>query len=130
VSNPFKNWTQADVEQFNAKHSPTASVDSGPVPGCDDESQLHNQIMLYCERRGWIALHGSMAHKTKRTVGELDFTICADAGRTFFIEIKVKGRKVSIEQAAMIAHLKKLGHLAVVVWSFEEFLSVLTSDRK
>lgn len=88
---------------------------------CKRESDLHRQIMEFCQNKGWLCFHGSMAHKTYRTIGEPDLTICADKGRTFFVECKKKGGKPTREQLAMIAMLKKLGHKAEIVWSLKEF---------
>ena len=96
------------------------------------EKDLHNQILAECKRRGWIALHGSMAHSTFRTEGEWDFTILGtryamghEAPRTWFIEAKVKGGKLSPAQLAIHAWAHKLGHTVHVVRSFEEFLEVV-----
>jgi hypothetical protein len=121
MSNPFKNWTAADVAAFNAKVAQCPEV---PVPGCDDESQLHNQILLECRRRGWIALHGSMAHRARRTPGEWDFVILADGGRTFYIEAKTRTGKQSTDQLALHHWARKLGHSPYVVRSFDEFLNI------
>ena len=46
-------------------------------------------------RRGWIALHGSMAERTGRTLGEPDLVILADGGRVLFVECKSRRGKLS-----------------------------------
>ena len=94
----------------------------GPAVGC--ERDLHIQILDECKRRGWIALHGSMAEATARIVGEWDFTILADNGRVFFIEIKTKTGKLSTAQQGMIQWAAKLGHKVHVVRSLQEFLEL------
>jgi len=75
---------------------------------------LHQQILDYARSRVWIALHGSMAHRTHRTVGEPDFVILADRGRVVLIEVKRPGAKVSCDQAALHAWAKRLGQ--TVIW--------------
>ncbi len=85
------------------------------------EADLHQQIEQYCRSKGWICFHGSMAHRTHRTIGEPDFIIAADAGRTFFIEAKRRGGKLSPVQAQMKAWAEKLGHKVSVVTTMEEF---------
>lgn len=97
-----------------------------PKPGtaARRESDLHDDIKNECNRRGWIALHGSMAHRAHRTIGEPDFVILADGGRLILIEAKAAGGKLSSEQAALHAWASKLGHTVHVVRSLEEFLAV------
>lgn len=52
----------------------------GARNGVRREAELHEEIFDECRRRGWIALHGSMAERTCRTLGEPDFMILADGG--------------------------------------------------
>jgi hypothetical protein len=128
MSNPFKNWTQSDVERFNAKSGPTLEE----VTQADvalDEYELHNQILLYCERRGWIALHGSMAHRSYRTLGEFDFVILANHGRTFFIECKTKTGKLTEEQQGLQHWARRLGHAPHVIRSYQQFMDVVNKHR-
>jgi len=89
------------------------------------EAELHEEIFAECRRRGWIALHGSMAERTCRTLGEPDFVILADGGRVLFVECKTRTGKLSPAQAALKFHAEKLGHTVHVVRSLEEFLAVV-----
>ena len=89
------------------------------------ERDLHEEIFDECQRRGWIALHGSMAERTCRTLGEPDFTILADGGRVLFVECKTRSGKLSPAQAALKFHAEKLGHTIHVVRSLENFLKLL-----
>jgi hypothetical protein len=89
------------------------------------EAELHDDIFDVCRARGWIALHGSMAERTCRTLGEPDFTILADGGRVLFVECKTRSGKLSPAQAALKHHAEKLGHTVHVVRSLDEFLKLL-----
>lgn len=87
----------------------------------DKESKLHDAIIQECKARGWIAFHGSMAHRSKRTLGEPDFTILADNGRVFFIEAKAKAGKLRTEQIAVKVWAQKLGHVVHTVYNIKQF---------
>ena len=119
------------------------------------ERDLHEEIFDECRRRGWIALHGSMAERTHRTRGEPDFVIlaspkdwrcpicnrltpcrndypegCCGEGyepvpRVIFVECKTRSGKLSPAQAALKFHAEKLGHTIYVVRSLEEFQNLL-----
>ena len=89
------------------------------------EAELHETIFAECRRRSWIALHGSMAERTCRTLGEPDFVILADGGRVLFVECKSRTGKLSPAQAALKHHAEKLGHTVHVVRSLEDFLELL-----
>jgi hypothetical protein len=102
----------------------TGKVDPEPKVYRKSEAGLHQQILDECRRRGWIALHGSMAAPTKRTEGEPDFVILADGGRVFLVECKTATGKLSTAQAALHAWTRKLGHTVHVIRSLEEFLSL------
>jgi hypothetical protein len=93
--------------------------------GVPRESDLHEEIFDECRRRSWIALHGSMAERTCRTLGEPDFVILADGGRVLFVECKSRTGKLSPAQAALQHHAAKLGHTVHVVRSLEEFLKLV-----
>mgnify|MGYP001366367918 CR=1 FL=1 len=89
------------------------------------ESELHEEIFDECRRRGWISLHGSMAERTCRTLGEPDFVVLAGGGRVLFVECKSRTGKLSPAQAALKCHAETLGHTVHVVRSREEFLELL-----
>jgi hypothetical protein len=95
------------------------------VPGATkDERKLHEYILADCKRRGWIALHGSMAHRTFRTEGEPDFIVFASGGRVIAAECKAAKGKLSPAQAGLIAWADKLGHTIHVVRSNDEWDAV------
>jgi len=89
------------------------------------EAELHEEIFDECRRRGWIALHGSMAERTCRTLGEPDFVILAGGGRVMLVECKTRTGKLSPAQAALKHHAEKLGHTVHVVRSRDELLNLL-----
>lgn len=89
------------------------------------EKSLHAEIFDECRRRGWIALHGSMAERTHRTEGEPDFTILADRGRVFLVECKSAHGKLSPAQQAMAAHAVKLDHNIHVIRTRSEFIEIV-----
>jgi hypothetical protein len=98
--------------------------------GVSRESDLHESIFDECRKRGWIALHGSMAERTCRTLGEPDFVILANNGRVFFIECKSRIGKLSPAQAALKYHAELLGHAVHVVRSMGEFLEIVNNGGK
>jgi hypothetical protein len=85
------------------------------------ESDLHEYIMERVRARGWLAFHGSMAHRTRRTKGEPDFVILSEDGGAFFVECKSKRGKVTTEQQAIIAFAARLGHSISVISSRSEW---------
>ena len=106
----------------------------GPVPtagtaGVGREAELHEAIFDECRRRCWIALHGSMAERTCRTLGEPDFVVLAGGGRVLFVECKTRTGKLSVAQAALKHHAEKLGHAVHVVRSLQEFLELTAEQR-
>ena len=137
--------------------SPESEPDlpKGARNGVEREASLHEEVFAECRRRGWIALHGSMAERTCRTLGEPDFVIlaspkdwrcpscnrlthcrndypegCCGEGyepvpRVIFVECKTKTGKLSPAQAALKHHAEKLGHAVHVVRSLEEFLKLV-----
>ncbi len=90
----------------------------------EPEAALHRGILEHARSRGWIALHGSMAYQTHRTIGEPDFMILADRGRVLLVEAKRPGSKLSCEQAALHAWAKRLGHTVHVVRTLAEFVGL------
>ena len=100
------------------------------VAGCGGsrEADLHEEIFDECRQRGWIALHGSMAERTCRTLGEPDFTILAGDGRVLFVECKSRSGKLSPAQAALKYHAEKLGHTIHIVRSLEDFQNIASGD--
>lgn len=121
----FRNWTQAQVEQHNARVGRYGAPKTVVPDASKEEKRLHQEILDYCKRKQWIALHGSMAEPTARVLGEFDFTILADRGRVFFVEVKTAKGKLTLEQAGLHLWATKLGHRPQVVRSLAEFEEVV-----
>lgn len=118
--------TSAEYHAFLAAQKAAKKADrlQSANDASECESELHGQIMDECRRRGWIPLHGSMAHRSKRTLGEPDFVIPI-YGRVLFVEAKTKTGKLTMEQQAYGAYLAKHGHTLHVVRSLQDFLAIL-----
>lgn len=93
----------------------------------ENEAALHAKIIAHCKANAWIYFHGSMAHKTRRVLGEPDFVLLLPGCRVILVEAKGEKTKMSTEQLAMQAWCSKLGHVLHVVRSFDEFLQVVSA---
>lgn len=126
------NMTRAALMAYEARRlqSDYESRQSKPAlrDAAEKESDLHQQIIDECRRRGWVAFYSRMDRATTSTLGQPDFVIMADGGRTLYIEAKSKTGKLSIEQRGMMAMANRLGHKFFVVRSIGEFMEVI--ERK
>jgi len=111
-----------------AKHS---DVDRVMANACEQESKLHQQILDHCRQQWfpWLPLHSRIDRASTVAVGAADFVILLPNGKVVIAECKRKGSKATPAQLAFIAHCKKLGHIAGVVWSFEEFLQLVNQAK-
>jgi hypothetical protein len=98
------------------------TTEEAAAPGT--EGKLHQDILGEVRKRGWIAFHGSTAHRTRRTKGEPDFVVLGDRGRLAMFECKTKSGKLRPDQQALLAHAAKLGHEIRVVRSVGDFLTL------
>jgi hypothetical protein len=89
------------------------------------ERELQQAILADAKQKGWIAFYNRMDRKSTSVVGTPDITLAMAGGRTLFLECKSRGGKVSTEQAATIAWLRKLAHRVEVVSSFQEYLEAI-----
>lgn len=124
---PISSAGLLEIELRLARNRKPVVKESFTTDACDDESELHGQIKEWLKLKGWIGFHGSMAHRSHRTIGEPDWVILADGGQMFLIECKTKKGKLTVEQAGIQAWCEKLGHRYHVVRSFQEFLGAVTS---
>jgi len=133
---PFKDWTDADVTLHNSRVNKENRI---PVPetGCERESDLHDQILAECKRRGWIAFHSRMDRKTTSNIGMPDFIILGvwsgsegtNSGHVWMIECKRKGGKLTPQQFGLQQWAANLGHTISVVRTFQEFLNLLCQQN-
>ena len=121
----MSDFTSTWLAGYTARMSQTGRTGLTSPDAVERESDLHEAIFDECRRRCWIALHGSMADRTCRTLGEPDFVILADGGRVLLVECKSRTGKLSPAQFALKYHAEKLGHTVHVVRSLEEFLKLL-----
>lgn len=123
-------WTSHELAQFLERGKCTQRVlDSfNHSPECP-EASLHHFILEESGRRGFLAFHGSMAHRTRRMVGEPDFEILIPGGRVLLIEVKSRRGKLRPEQLALAAHARKLGHTVHVIRSQKEFLQLANAHE-
>lgn len=98
-----------------------STVKSNSDDGVERESDLHEYVAGRCRANGWLFFHGSMAHRTHRTLGEPDFIVACERGVTLFVECKSRSGKVTPEQQAVIAMASRLGHSASVISSRNEW---------
>lgn len=116
----------ARLEANKAKRDPD---DAGErAAGVEHEADLHEAIMSSCRSRGWLVFHGSMAHRTHRSLGEPDLFVIADHGRFFMVECKSKTGKLTIEQQGVVLWAAKLGHTVHVIRSLAEFEKIVTEQ--
>jgi len=94
------------------------------------ESDLHDQILDECKRRGWYVVHSRMDKATTCGVGTPDFVIAMENGKTLWVEAKSRQGKARPEQFAVAAWLTKLGHTWAIVRSMKDFTRVLSFATK
>lgn len=111
-------WFNEYQARQQAKQHPLVVTKEGAV---EDESELQYDIREECQKRGWICFSGSMAHKTRRKIGEPDAIVATDDGRTLYVECKSRTGKLTVAQQATLHWLLKNKQIAFVVTSIEEF---------
>ena len=111
-------WTKSELTAFNERQNPTDP---------ESESALHAQIMDWCNRQWpkWQYVHSRFGIKTTQAAGVPDLIIAAPLGRTYWVECKTKKGKESTEQLAWRLGLEQMGHTAVVIRSYQEFLDLV-----
>jgi len=133
-----KIWTPEGIDLHNArvlagrlrKPLPDAPKASNSLPALDLpsfdglEKDIHAKIIEECGKRGWYFIHSRTDKRTTQAIGTPDFVI-ATFTAVWFIEVKRKGTKPTREQAAIGIFLKHLGKNHAVVYSVEEFLSIV-----
>lgn len=114
-------WSEFDVHAHEARRAPKSQA---PAVQCEVESKLHDQIIAECNRREWVFIHSRMDLPATTANGTADFIILRNDGRTLVVECKKKGSKPTQAQLGFLARCRKLGHIAEVVWNFDEFTAL------
>lgn len=118
-------WTLEMVQANNAKHGqPKKAEPRGVVDTSDHvelETPLHNDIIIECNRCGWVYFHSRTDKRTTRPEGEPDFIIMMNGGLTLYVECKRKGEDLSNAQEALTKKASALGHKIHLVRSMREF---------
>ena len=121
MSNQFDSAWLAAREARNkpepAKASP--AVKDGP------ERAIHDQIEATLKFKRYFYIHSRMDRATTNQLGTPDFIIAAPDGRTFWIEVKRKGGKLTPDQSITRHILLALGHKYAVVYSYQDFLEAI-----
>ena len=119
-----------EARRMSKRPNWTTHILKNPI-ACEQESELHQQILDHCRQQWfpWLPLHSRIDRASTVAVGAADFVILLPNGKVVIAECKRKGSKATPAQLAFIAHCKKLGHIAGVVWSFEEFLQLVNQAK-
>jgi len=121
--------TQAELDAFNARRNRGSDSPQSVAADAGEESELHDRIIAECRRRGWFYVHARMDKRSTLTPGTPDFVIFTDCGGVLIVECKTRTGKMSVEQSAVAAMLKRLGHRSHVVRSFEDFAQLSRCGR-
>lgn len=107
-----------DCEHSNASHC-----------GHDLESELREEILAECQRRGWIVFSNATHVRSTATVGQPDLIVLAHTGKTYLVELKSKTGKLTPEQASLFAWAAKLGHKISLVRSLSDFITLVEAQQ-
>ena len=115
----------AEVDRHQARIGCGSATETPKGKPAEIEAELHQEILDYCRGRGWPVVHSRMDRPSHLAIGTPDFVIARGGGMTLWIEAKAKRNKPTMEQRAWLAALKRVGHPAYVVYSFDEFLAIV-----
>lgn len=119
---PISNAELIGIESRLAYNRRSVVKKSLTTDACENESELHGQIIDWLKSKGWYWVHSRMDRKTTTQLGVVDFIIAAPGGVTFWIEAKAKGNKPTPPQIGVAMMLERVGHRHATVWNFEQFL--------
>ncbi len=120
------NWIKAPF------HPPVVGEPETIHAPVNQESELHDEIESWClsQHPRVKYIHARMDKPSCIAVGCQDFTLFLPGGRTFCVELKAKGGKLSPEQLAWRKEMEMLGHKVHVAWSMEEFRILVKPKQK
>lgn len=118
-------------EQYRSMLLRTTPPTDRPMlgPGPDRESELHDDILAFCRRKGWLVVHSRMDRRTTQQAGVSDFIIISPDW-AWFVEAKRPGQKLRLEQAAFRAQVLKLGWPHAVVHNLQEFIEAIPKGKE
>lgn len=122
------NFTQLEYQAYLARSQ--AHRQPKPAAGVEVESDLHDEIIAECRRRGWIVIHSRMDRATTTAKGVCDFIIFADRGRVFLFECKSRIGKLTPEQKGFAMMADMLGFTVHVVRSYSEFAAIIQNQKE
>lgn len=111
-------FTTAEYQAYLARTAPKQVT---AKEGVEREADLHDDIRAECRRRGWIAIHSRMDKPTTSAIGDPDFVILAENGKTYLVEAKSRTGKLRPEQLALRVWAHRLGHTIHLVRSMQDF---------
>jgi hypothetical protein len=130
-------FTQQQVDDYERKRrqGKYADVPAENVHRSEhvtDELKLHDEIIAWCNKQHPRIkyIHARTDRRSTIATGAHDFTIFFPNGKTICIEVKSKTGKLSTEQLAWRAEMKRLSHVIFVVRAFGEFECIADAAMK
>lgn len=116
--------------EYDAWLARTQQVKAIPQEASERETGkngLHQQIMDYCDAQWpkWCYAHSRTDQPSTVAEGLPDFIVALPAGRTFWIECKAKGGKLTPAQLGWKLKLEMLGQNYALVHSLDEFIQAV-----
>lgn len=132
-------WTQAKLDDymlaFRRGSQPVLPPGDGTPEGCEadegPESRLQSKIVAWCKEwnRPCVSFRKSTHAKGFLFPGIPDCIIAMPNGRTLWLELKVKGGRLSEDQKHFALSLMSLKHEWYEVRSFKRFMEVVTNEK-
>lgn len=121
------SWSPQQFREWELRNTPKTRAPSEAAEREVGKGGLQEQIRQWCFAQWprWKLIQARSDQPSTIALGANDMTIFAPGGRILLVECKAKGGKISLDQAAWIKELEILGHTVHVVWSFDEFLSLV-----
>ncbi len=121
-------WTKFDLMAYESRNAPKHRQGE-PLVGCEDEAELHEQIIDYCNSQWpkWKVIRARMDKKSTLGKGVHDMTVFYPGG-VLCVEAKTRTGKVSEDQRDWNFDMMRIGHSVCVIKSFEEFLNLVANQ--
>lgn len=119
-------FTQQQADAVNAKNRPKRAQDCAGDAFKGKEEELCQMIISHLKSKRWYFTRNMPGRRSTATVGTTDFVVAAPNGVTYWLEIKKKGNKLSEAQNITKHVLLALNHKWGVVYSFSQFLEIIS----